>query len=64
MSLGSLFKRIHLVNLDLELAVLDNRVEFVDVEFEFLARFDICEQLRTSHFDALRRQFPRTTLSV
>ena len=62
MSLSSLFKRIHLVNPDLELAIVEKRIELVDVKFEFLARFDVSKQCGTGHLDALGRQFPATNI--
>lgn len=62
MSLSSLFKRIHLVDPDLELAIVEKRIKLVDVEFEFLARFDVSKQCGTGHLDALGRQFPATKI--
>lgn len=60
MSLRNLLQRIHIVNLDFELARLEQREELIGVEFVLLASVNVSEQLGTRDLEVLGREFPKS----
>lgn len=57
MTLGDLLQRVDLVNLDLELARLEQTEELISVVFKLLASLDVAEQSRTGNLNTLGREF-------
>lgn len=53
-----LFQRVDLMDLDLQLARLQQSKELIDVELELIAGFDVAKERGTGDFDALGNEFP------
>lgn len=61
-TLSNILQRVDFVNLDLELARLEQAEELIGIVFELLASLDVAEQSGTSNLNALGREFAAAEL--